>query len=75
MKDEETGAERFKAFINRVSDGNLAAVKMVEQGGIDFDDLTPQEIIDLARKTAMVALSIYQWATMLNDKVEEMREA
>lgn len=75
MTNEKTGAERFKDFISRISDGSLAAVKMVESQGIDFDDLTPQEIIDLARKTAMVAASIYQWAVVLNDKVEEMQEA
>jgi hypothetical protein len=73
MKDEKTGAERFRDFIYRVSDGNLAAVKLVESQGMDFDDLTPQEIIDLARKTAMVAASLYQWAIVLNDKVDEMR--
>ena len=73
MKDQKTGAERFRDFINRVSDGNLAAVKMVESQGIDFDDLPPKEIIELARKTAMVAASLYQWAIVLNDKVDEMR--
>ena len=70
MKNEQkTGAERFRDFIYRVSDGNHAAMDLC----IDFDDLPPQEIIDLARKTAMVALSIYQWAAMLSDKVEEMQ--
>ena len=74
MENEKTGAERFRDFIYRVSDGNLAAVKTVETQGIDFDDLPPQEIIALARKTAMVAGSLYQWAVVLNDKVEELAE-
>jgi len=70
MKNEQkTGAERFRDFIYRVSDGNHAAMDLC----IDFDDLPPQEIIDLARKTAMVAGSLYQWAIVLNDKVDEMR--
>lgn len=74
MENEKTGAERFRDFIYRVSDGNLAAVKTVETQGIDFDDLPSQEIIDLARKTAMVAASLFQWAVVLNDKVEEFAE-
>ncbi len=73
MENEKTGAERFRDFIYRVSDGNLAAVKTVETQGIDFNDLPPQEIIDLARKTAMVAASLFQWAVVLNDKVDELR--
>lgn len=74
MNNELSGAERFQLYIGRVREGLNAANMMVGNDcAICFDDLPPKEIETLCRDTAMVAAGLFHWASILQDKIDDMR--
>lgn len=74
MEKELSTVDRFARWVKSVSDSFTALKQAVAADGglLALDSLPPEEIRELARRTSFTAASLFHYADILSELVNDM---